>query len=136
MQQDSNTAENLLSNFTIAHQMPKLDEFSEIKIDSAHENAKEERSWTGEIDDYLVEMSINKASTGVKWYGKAYVQSECGVVLDNIATLPRFDSEEEAYAALIIKVDDRLNKMQKSHITGSFPFIEPVLHFDDQISEN
>lgn len=112
----------LLSTSSITHPMPHLSTFKN-HADEMYGCAEEMRTWTGDIDEYLVEIVLAHKSISFKWGAKAYIQSEDGVVLDRVEVLPLYDSVEDIYVALCEKLDKRITKMQSSHITGAFPFI-------------
>lgn len=112
----------LLASSNLNHIMPAFESFksNEAEVIGAGEPTMR---WTGEIGEYVVEMDLSRQVLLLSWGGKAHIQSVCGVVLDRVEVLPKFREPEEAYVALCEKLDARLTKMEKSHITGSFPFV-------------
>lgn len=112
----------LLSSTDISHTMPHLSQFSNPS-DEMYGIAEERRQWEGDIDEYYVEIILERKPLLLKWGARAFIQSEDGVVLDRVEVLPRYDNVEDIYVTLCEKLDKRITKLQSSHITRSFPFI-------------
>lgn len=107
-------AQSLLADFTLFYDFPVLDTL-------APSEKPDHMVWTGNIADYVVEIEIMQDTN--KWGGKSYILSHDGVVLDNLDTLARFDTPAEAFASIILKSDSAIARLERSGITGEFPFI-------------
>lgn len=118
----TSNSETLLASSNLTHLMPSFESFKSNEAEVIGV-AEPTMRWSGEIGEFLVEITLSRQIFLLLWGAKAHIQSECGVVLDRVEVLPTFKDPEQAYVAICEKLDKRMTKMENSKITSSFPFV-------------